>query len=133
MAAFIKVEDDVKAIRELNSGFETEALEEYAQTNNITAALNKIRRLEERRKNEQERRETALIVPEPQATSAPVDTMPIGAPSPVSPEPAPVGAAFDPQLVTIDFRVTATPAQLSELKAYLKSNNIKYGRVPEKE
>ncbi len=133
MAAFIKVEDDVKAIHELNSDFETEALEEYAQTNNLTAALNKIHRLEERRSNEQKRQEATLTVPEPKSPSAPVDTMPIGAPSPASPEPASVSTAFEPQLVTIDFRVTATPAQFRGLKAYLKNNNIKYGRVPDKE
>ncbi len=133
MAVFIKVEDDVKAIRELNSDFETEALEEYAKTNNMAAALNKISRLEERRSNEQKRQDAALTAPEPKALTSPVDTMPIGAPSPVSPEPATVSTAFEPQLITFDLRVTATPLQIRGLKAYLENNNIKYGRVPEKE
>lgn len=39
-------------------------------------------------------------------------------------------AAHDGELIQLDFRVWATATQLAGLKAYLKSNNIKYGRVP---
>lgn len=38
--------------------------------------------------------------------------------------------ANDGELIQLDFRVWATAAQLAGLKAYLKTNNIKYGRVP---
>lgn len=38
--------------------------------------------------------------------------------------------AHDGELIQLDFRVWATETQLTGLKAYLKNNNIKYGRVP---
>lgn len=39
-------------------------------------------------------------------------------------------AAQAGELIQLDFRVWATATQLAGLKAYLKNNNIKYGRVP---
>lgn len=41
--------------------------------------------------------------------------------------------ANDGELIQLDFRVWATAAQLAGLKAYLKTNNIKYGRVPQED
>jgi len=127
MAAFIRVENDVKTIRGLNSGFETEALEEYAATNNVSDAINKIHRLEERRKDELAKSEKAqkiiedtkpaLLHPAASQNAENVDI--------IKPEAS-------EQTFTLDFRVTATASQLMALKSFLKNNKITYGRAPER-
>ena len=40
------------------------------------------------------------------------------------------GETEEEQTITVDFRVTCTKTQLTELKNFLNWNNIKYGRVP---
>ena len=62
------------------------------------------------------------VVPqEPKVHVAPNDGIP-----PTEPE-----GDFTQVLNPVDFRVWATREQLMRLKAFLKENNIKYGRVPE--
>lgn len=48
-----------------------------------------------------------------------------------APPPEPEPTAEDESFVTVDFRVVCNRQQLDGLKAYLKTNNIKYGRVPQ--
>lgn len=43
------------------------------------------------------------------------------------------GNGTEEETVTVDFRVTCTKKQLTELKNFLNWNNIKYGRVPKGE
>ncbi len=126
MAAFIKTEDDVKAIRDLHSEFETAALEEYAQTRSIPAAIEKIRRLEERRAAEQAKK---------QATNAALMSLAVTShiASEAEKDSGTTAKSESAETFTVDFRVTATDLQLKALKAFLRSNNISYGHVPEKE
>ncbi len=129
MEAFIKTEDDIKAIRDLHSDFETAALEEYAQTHSITAAIGKIRRLEERRADEQAKKQAIHA-----ALPSQDDTVPVAPKAEkVLETTAKLESTENAETFTVDFRVTATALQLKALKAFMKDNNISYGRVPEKE
>ncbi len=137
MDIFIKVEDDVKTVKGLNSDFETEALEEYAQTRSVTAAIGKIRRLEERRANEQAKAlEVKSATPQTVQTALPPPTDAVSAVPEAVNAPEPMAGMENPdaaETFTVDFRVTATALQLRALKAFLKNNHISFGRVPEKE
>ncbi len=136
ITTFKKTEDDVKAIRDLHSDFETAALEEYAQTHSVTAAIGKIQRLEERRADEQAKAQAIKNQAVKEAQTAPpsIDTVhaapeAVKAPETSSNEKSPESV----ETFTVDFRVTATSLQLRALKAFLKNNRISYGPVPEKE
>lgn len=126
MGAMLKVEDDLKSIRELHSDFEIEALNEYAASNNLNSAIGKIRTLEERRKSEQAR--AAMATPKPFEEAAPQSKV---AEKPVCANTSEVHTQpQEERLMVIDFRIHATKEQLSALKSFLVSNNIRYGKVP---
>ncbi len=134
MAAFIKTEDDVKAIRDLHSEFETAALDEYAQTHSITAAIGKIRRLEERHAAEQAKAQAVKTQAANTVVTSQADEVPVAPEVEKVPDTsAKLESAENAETFTVDFRVTATVLQLKALKAFLRDNNISYGRVPEKE
>lgn len=127
MGALLKAEDDLKAIRELHSDFEIEALNEYATSGSLNAALGKIRALEDRRNAERERTAGKVSDAAPTGTLPHQDTAPVGQ---ATPEAA-TRAQEIPQPLTVDFRVYATKEQLSALKMFLTTNHICYGRVPQ--
>ncbi len=134
MAAFIKTEDDVRAIRDLHSEFETAALDEYAQTHSITAAIGKIRRLEERRAAEQAKAQTVKTQTANTVLTSQADEMPVAPEIEKVPDTsAKLESTENAETFTVDFRVTATAMQLKALKTFLRENNISYGPVPEKE
>lgn len=128
MAAFLRTGDGVNAIRALHSDFEMEALEEFATSNDLSAALRKIQQMEARRKAEQEKRRPATP-PE----NAPPEDAPPAALQQAPARTLGTSAAMSEKTYTVDFRVTGTRAQLEQLKAFLKQNRLPYGPVPKEE
>ena len=124
-------EDGIEAIRALHSDFETALLEEFRTNHDLARCLKKNERLlavrelelkqKQRKAQERAARVTVAPVEEPQIVPVhgvtSVETADI-------PEPG-----EEEELHSVVFRVTATDRQLAALKAFLKSNNIQYGRV----
>lgn len=117
-AAIILCRKDVESIRGLDSPFVAELLEQYAQSGNLSAVLDKARALKARQEAEAARK-AAVATPTPVAQAAP--TAPVAPQAEVPPMAEPIHA--------IDFRVWATDAQLAALKSFLLQNQIKYGKV----
>lgn len=126
---FIKVEDDLKVIAELQSEHELQIKDVYLQDFDLTAALQEKNRLEEQaakmaeykrvqQEKERQAQETKEEVPPAAKTTAPNPPQMV--------KPSKEKAAY----ITIDFRVVATAEQLNELKQFLNDNGIKYGKVP---
>lgn len=114
--AVFKVGNDLKIIRVTCGDYAEQVTDKYLQTLDMSAALAEKARLEEQAES------LKKVVPqEPKVHVAPNDGIP-----PVEPE-----GGFTQVLNPVDFRVWATREQLMRLKAFLKENNIKYGRVPE--
>jgi len=114
-----KVKADLKTISDLQTEYELQVKDVYLKTLDLSAALNEKTRLEQQKAKLQEyqqhqqaevkQQEPAEVRPEPKQ-----DVQEVSEQEPV---------------MAIDFRVWATRRQLSDLKQYLKSNNIKIGRV----
>lgn len=114
-----KVKADLKTISDLQTEYELQVKDMYLRTLDLSAALNEKTRLEQQKAKLQEyqqhqqaevkQQEPAEVRPEPKQ-----DVQEVSEQEPV---------------MAIDFRVWATRRQLSDLKQYLKSNNIKIGRV----
>lgn len=135
MAHFLRIEDDLKVIRDQKSDFEAEMLEEYTHQQSINKALAKKMALEERRaKIEAEKQRLHDSNPLEKPNAAPPRQQPTRF---TAPDAVPMGAAppaTEPAKVyTLDFRVHATAQQLSALKVFFKDNNISYGRVPQED
>lgn len=117
--AIAKVKADLKTISDLQTEYELQVKDMYLRTLDLSAALNEKTRLEQQKAKLQEyqqhqqaevkQQEPAEVRPEPKQ-----DVQEVSEQEPV---------------MAIDFRVWATRRQLSDLKQYLKSNNIKFGRV----
>lgn len=146
---FIKVEDDMKVITELQSEYELQIKDVYLREFDLTAALQEKKRLEEQsakmaeynrqqeeRKRQQLKERQAKEQTEPPKTVVidenhgfencnPGDRVVFGGNPVTAPEP--------PKLYTVDFRVLGTADQLNALKQFLVTNNIKYGKVPTEE
>ncbi len=129
---FIKVEDDMKVITELQSEYELQIKDVYLREFDLTAALQEKKRLEEQsakmaeykrvqQEKERQAQETKEEVPPAAKTTAPNPPQMV--------KPSKEKAAY----ITIDFRVVATAEQLNELKQFLNDNGIKYGKVPTEE
>lgn len=157
-AAIDRCRADLNAIRALHSEFETTLLDEYTRTRNISAVLVKnetlcrMKAVEEERKRkeaeatakyaaaleeskrvadetmrqaEQKASETGRSVTETLGElSRPVNDL-------VDEDGHEMPSAQEEVIYTVDFRVYGTAAQLDGLKAYMESNGIRYGRVPQ--
>lgn len=138
---------DLNAIRALHSEFETTLLDEYTRTRNISAVLVKnetlcrMKAVEEERKRKET--EAAAKYEEQKAACAAVRMASAG--DAVIEEHSEVGqviaavereaferAVSEPEpTYTVDFRVFGTAAQLDELRVYMRTKGIRFGRVPE--
>lgn len=146
-AAIDRCRADLNAIRALHSEFETTLLDEYTRTRNISAVLVKnetlcrMKAVEEERKRKEA--EAAAKYEEQKAACAAVRMASAG--DAVIEEHSEVGqviaavereaferAVSEPEpTYTVDFRVFGTAAQLDELRVYMRTKGIRYGRVPE--
>lgn len=146
-AAIDRCRADLNAIRALHSEFETTLLDEYTRTRNISAVLVKnetlcrMKAVEEERKRKEA--EAAAKYEEQKAACAAVRMASAG--DAVIEEHSEVGqviaaverevferAVSEPEpTYTVDFRVFGTAAQLNELRVYMRTKGIRFGRVPE--
>lgn len=146
-AAIDRCRSDLNAIRALHSEFETTLLDEYTRTRNISAVLVKnetlcrMKTVEEERKRKEA--EAAAKYEEQKAACAAVRMASAG--DAVIEEHSEVGqviaavereaferAVSEPEpTYTVDFRVFGTAAQLDELRVYMRTKGIRFGRVPE--
>lgn len=130
---FERVKTDLDAIKSMNLKHETPVISKYIERLNLGDALAESARLialDEKAAaikstakpqaplHEETPQEKQSIPEQPQQT--------IKAEPAVSPH-----VEFEEELIRMDFRVWATDTQLQALAEFLKSNNIKYGRVPE--
>lgn len=120
ITAIQRTRADLQTIADLKSEFELQIKDTYLRTLDLSSALNEKTRLEAQKQR--------LAEFEAKQADAPA----------LVPVPAPVTQARsfaedEPEqpTITVDFRVIATQAQLEALKAFLKANGIKYGRVPQ--
>lgn len=145
-AAIDRCRADLNAIRALHSEFETTLLDEYTRTRNISAVLVKNETLGRMKAAEEERKrkeaEAAAKYEEQKAACAAVRMASAG--DAVIEEHSEVGqviatvereaferAVSEPEpTYTVDFRVFGTAAQLDELRVYMRTKGIRYGRVP---
>ena len=145
-AAIDRCRADLNAIRALHSEFETTLLDEYTRTRNISAVLVKnetlcrMKAVEEKQKRKEA--EAAAKYEEQKAACAAVRMASAG--DAVIEEHSEVGqviaavereaferAVSEPEpTYTVDFRVFGTAAQLDELRVYMRTKGIRYGRVP---
>lgn len=106
----------VRAIRSLNSEFETTLLDLYRERQNLAECLQKHQRLIALKEQELERNEKQSTE-EHEVQVSSVSDFSQAVPSYSKRE-------------VLDFRVWVTQEQKSKLKAFLKENRIDYGRVP---
>ena len=146
-AAIDRCRADLNAIRALHSEFETTLLDEYTRTRNLSAVLVKNETLGRMKAAEEERKrkeaEAAAKYEEQKAACATVRMASAG--DAVIEEHSEVGqviatvereaferAVSEPEpTYTVDFRVFGTAAQLEELRVYMRTKGIRYGRVPQ--
>lgn len=146
-AAIDRCRADLNAIRALHSEFETTLLDEYTRTRNISAVLVKNETLGRMKAAEEERKrkeaEAAAKYEEQKAACAAIRMASAG--DAVIEEHSEVGqviatvdreaferAVSEPEpTYTVDFRVFGTAAQLDELRVYMRTKGIRYGRVPQ--
>lgn len=142
---FNKVESELTVIEELKTEFEDQVVRVYLQSFSIATALSENTKLvdqkkqrEEYAKAQQAKAEAAAAVaakaqeqrtatqPVKQPTQQPVEQP---APAPIKPE---VEREDDP-VKQIDFRVWATTDQLTQLRNFLTTTGIQYGRVEDEQ
>lgn len=141
-ALISKVNQDMDVIEELDTKYELQVKDMYVKTLDLSMALRENARLEEverklaerRAQQERERAEAEKRAAEEAQKRAEVqqqiaESIPEESDKREIVEEAQKEAAPDPQTVTLEFRVTATPEQLQKLKEFLKTNNIVYGPV----
>lgn len=137
-----KVNQDMDVIEELDTKYELQVKDMYVKTLDLSMALRENARLEEverklaerRAQQERERAEAEKRAAEEAQKRAEVqrqvaESIPEESDKKEIVEEARKETAPDPQTVTLEFRVTATPEQLQKLKEFLKTNNIVYGPV----
>jgi len=140
---FIKVENDLKVIDELESDYKLQAKDAYLKTFDLTMALQEKKRLEEqaaklaehqrlqkekeaRAKEARDLEKARLQQTQPPAQSQPtpkppVQEAPAPAPEPTQPE--------QPKIYEMRFKVHATISQLKALRQFFEENNIKFEKV----
>nr|DAK68222.1 MAG TPA: Protein of unknown function (DUF1351) [Caudoviricetes sp.] len=137
-----KVNQDMDVIEELDTKYELQVKDMYVKTLDLSMALRENARLEEverklaerraqqeRERAEAEKRAAAEAQKRTEAQQQAAESIPEKSDEKETVEEAQKETAPDPQTVTLEFRVTATPEQLQELKEFLKANNIVYGPV----
>jgi hypothetical protein len=139
---FERVKTDLDAIKSMNLKHETPVISKYIERLNLGDALAESARLIAL--DEKAAAIKASVKPQTQRIEPNCVQAPLHAFEPqeaqneteqpqqaVQAEPAvSPHAEFEEELIRMDFRVWATDTQLQALAAFLKSNNIKYGRVP---
>lgn len=141
-ALISKVNQDMDVIEELDTKYELQVKDMYVKTLDLSMALRENARLEEverklaerRAQQERECAEAEKRAAEEAQKRAEVqqqiaESIPEESDKREIVEEAQKETAPDPQTVTLEFRVTATPEQLQKLKEFLKANNIVYGPV----
>lgn len=137
-----KVNQDMDVIEELDTKYELQVKDMYVKTLDLSMALRENARLEEverklaerraqqeRERAEAEKRAAAEAQKRSEAQQQTAESIPEESDKKEIVEEAQKEIAPDPQTVTLEFRVTATPEQLQKLKEFLKANNIVYGPV----
>lgn len=137
-----KVNQDMDVIEELDTKNELQVKDMYVKTLDLSMALRENARLEEverklaerraqqeRERAEAEKRAAAEAQKRSEAQQQTAESIPEESDKKEIVEEAQKEIAPDPQTVTLEFRVTATPEQLQKLKEFLKANNIVYGPV----
>lgn len=137
-----KVNQDMDVIEELDTKYELQVKDMYVKTLDLSMALRENARLEEverklaerRAQQERERSEAEKRAAEEAQKRAEVqqqiaESIPEESDKREIVEELQKEVVPDPQTVTLEFRVTATPEQLQKLKEFLKANNIVYGPV----
>lgn len=137
-----KVNQDMDVIEELDTKYELQVKDMYVKTLDLSMALRENARLEEverklaerRAQQERERAEAEKRAAEEAQKRAEVqqqvaESIPEESDKREIVEELQKEVVLDPQTVTLEFRVTATPEQLQKLKEFLKTNNIVYGPV----
>lgn len=124
------VENDLTAIRSMESPYEAAMLSEYARSHQLGKSIAECKRLEAIQKAEEERKakevaetfaEGKEAQEEPQEAPAPIQ-MPFV--SPVAPVEPP-----KPKLFTIRFEVTGTAEAFSALKRCMTANGMEYEKI----
>lgn len=122
----------VGAITALHSEFETELLSTYRKTRDLAAVMRQnenlaeVKRFNERRKQEQEALAAARERERQESEMAATATTEPD----ITPFVAPFAPVEETPLHVLDFRVWVTDDQIAALRDFLRSNGIKYGRVP---
>lgn len=141
-ALISKVNQDMDVIEELDTKYELQVKDMYVKTLDLSMALRENARLEEverklaerRAQQERERAEAEKRAAEEAQKRAEVqqqiaESIPDESDKREIVEELQQETTPNPQTVTLEFRVTATPEQLQKLKEFLKANNIVYGPV----
>lgn len=108
-----QIRSDFKAITALNSEFVLQIKDKYLQTLNLSAALQENERLTAQKEKIARYEQTK-----------PASVMPVS----IEATPPPQEKAPE-EVFQIDFRVWVTEKQMDELRAFLTTNNIKFGKV----
>ena len=148
MAAIEKTKNDLASISSVGGKHELAMKDVYLRTRDLSAALREqsrlqeldenTRRLEEERKVQVEKTasaQTQYPAAEPQrqpqaATETQTADSPPTQVENASQNPPDSAAVPAESIRIIDFRIWASPEQLTALRMFLIENNIKYGRVP---
>ncbi len=138
-----RTNDDLEVIKGLNSEFNTELMNEYLSTFDLSAVLRKKSMLEERKKAIEEleekkrQQEAEKEMLRQQAVS---QEIPVAQTEYKQEYKASFVNVEDvktqnnaPALMQLDFRVWGTSEQINSLKEFLKEKQIKYGKVPKME
>lgn len=134
MTTFERVKTDLNAIKSMKMKHETPVISKYLERLNLGDALAediRLRAMDEKAAELKapEALPTHRLHIEANAQEAEPEQEPENVQTSEPSNPQEEFKAEEPVIMT-DFRVWATSAQLQVLAAFLKSNNIKYGRVP---
>lgn len=144
MAKLEQVKKDLTVISDLKGKYELPVKSKYIETLSLSAALSENKRLEDLDRQLEEvkaaqakQTQTAQDAPNqpqeaiPERTATNTNTEPQSPPETAG-EPA-EGIRESEEYYTIDFRLWATKKQLAELREFLLTHNIKYGKIPDNE
>lgn len=132
-----RTNDDLEVIKGLNSEFNTELMNEYLSTFDLSNVLRRKALLEERKEAlerlEQKKKEQELLKQQATSHESSQEQTKVTQPSVYSTEQqtsvkTQINAPTE-NIITLDFRVWGTQEQINGLGEYLKEKNIRYGRV----
>lgn len=128
---FRQTQEDLDAIRDLDSPFETELLDDYANTHDLRGVLQKNTRLkmrEEAERREKERR-AAETFDEPENESGGFDANPAPTQAPQFIRPVGEEAPKPPKTYELRFQVVVTMQQAHALKEFFTAHGIEYHKI----